>query len=116
MLHARQQFDSTVAAYQQSSVGLSAAQRQAKEADLRRQQQQLDQRTNELRQRAQERERELVSPLEDRVKAVIEGLRAERNIGIVFDVAAPGGGIVAADPSLDLTAVVVQRLKASQQQ
>ncbi len=116
MLRMRQQFDSTVAAYQQSSVGLSAAQRQAKEADLRRQQQQLDQRTSELRQRAQERERELVSPLEDRVKAVIEGLRAERNISLVFDVAAPGGGIIAADPSLDLTAVVVQRLKANQQQ
>ncbi len=113
MLRLRQQYDSTVAAYQQSSVGLSAAQRQAKEAEIRRLQQQLDQRSNELRQRAQERERELIAPLEERVKAVIEGLRAERNIGIVFDVAAPGSGIVAADPTLDLTALIVQRLKAT---
>ena len=112
MLHVRQQFDSTVQAYQQSSVGLSAAQRQAKEADLRRQQQQIDQRGTTLQQRAQDRQQELLKPLEDRVKAVIEGVRAERNIGIVFDASA---GIVAADPNLDLTPVVIQRLKAPQQ-
>lgn len=116
MLRLRQRLDSTVSTYQQSSVGLSASQRQAREAEIRRLQQQVDQRSNELRQRAQERERELIQPLEDRVKAVIEGIRAERNIGIMFDVAAPGGGIIAADQSLDMTAVVVQRLKAGQQQ
>lgn len=115
MLRMRQQFDSTVQAYQQSSVGLTSAQRQAKEADLRRQQQQMEQRSTDLRQRADQRQTELMKPLEDRVKAVIEGLRAERNIGLVFDVAAPGSGIVSADQSLDLTALVVQRLKAPQQ-
>jgi outer membrane protein len=115
MLRMRQQFDSTVQAYQQSSVGLSSAQRQAKEADLRRQQQQLEQRSNDLRQRADQRQTELMKPLEDRVKAVIEGVRAERNIGLVFDIAAPGGGIISADQTLDLTALVVQRLKAPQQ-
>lgn len=116
ILRQRQVFDSSVTAFQQSSVGLSAAQRQTREAELRRAQQQLEQRANELRQRADERQRELMQPLEDRVKAVIEGLRAERNVGIVFDVAAPGGGIISADQSLDLTAVVVQRLKANQRQ
>lgn len=115
MLRMRQQFDSTVQAYQQSSVGLTSAQRQAKEADLRRQQQQLEQRSNDLRQRADQRQTELMKPLEDRVKAVIEGLRAERNIGLVFDIAAPGGGIVAADQALDLTTVVIQRLRAPSQ-
>lgn len=116
MQRMRQRLDSTVAAYQQSSVGLSASQRQTKETEIRRLQQQVEQRSNELRQRAQERERELVQPLEDRVKAVIEGVRAERNISIMFDVAAPGSGIIAADQSLDMTALVVQRLKIGQQQ
>jgi outer membrane protein len=116
MVRLRQRLDSTVGAYQQSSVGLSASQRQAKEGEIRRLQQQVYQRSNELRQRAQERERELVQPLEDRVKAVIEGVRAERNIGIMFDVAAPSSGIIAADQSLDMTALVVQRLKTGQQQ
>lgn len=116
MVRMRQRLDSTVAAYQQSSVGLSAAQRQAKEAEIRRLQQQAEQRSNELRQRAQERERELVQPLEDRVKAVIEGLRAERNMSIIFDIAAPGSGIIAVDQSLDMTSLVIQRLKLGQQQ
>jgi outer membrane protein len=115
MLRMRQQFDSTVQAYQQSTVGLSSAQRQTREAELRRQQQQLEQHSNDLRQRADQRQTELMKPLEDRVKAVIEGVRAERSIGLVFDIAAPGGGIVAADQSLDLTTLVVQRLKGPQQ-
>jgi outer membrane protein len=115
MLRMRQQFDSTVQAYQQSAVGLSSAQRQTREAELRRQQQQLEQHSNDLRQRADQRQTELMKPLEDRVKAVIEGVRAERSIGLVFDIAAPGGGIVAADQSLDLTTLVVQRLKGPQQ-
>jgi outer membrane protein len=107
----RGQFDSTVAAYQQRAIGLSQSDRQTREAELRQMQQQLEQRSNELTQRAQERERELVSPLEERIKAVIEGIRAERNLAIIFDVSAPGNGIVAADRSLDITATVIQRLR-----
>jgi len=107
--------DSTVAAYQQSAIALSAAQKKAKEDQIRQMQQSMSQHSTELQQRAQDRERELVQPLEDRVKAVIDGLRAERSIGIVFDAASPGGGIISADPALDLTSLVVQRLKAPQQ-
>jgi outer membrane protein len=106
------QLDSTIAAYQQRAIALSEAQKKTQEDSIRQMQQHLGQRRTELQQRAQDRERELVQPLEDRVKAVIDGLRAERNIGIVFDAASPGGGIISADQSLDLTSVVVQRLKA----
>ncbi|HWP39226.1 MAG TPA: OmpH family outer membrane protein [Gemmatimonadales bacterium] len=107
----RDQFDSTVAAYQQRAIGLSQADRQAREAELRQMQQQLERRSNELTQRAQERERELVAPLEERIKSVIEGIRAERNLALIFDISAPGNGIVAADRTLDVTATVIQRLR-----
>ena len=103
--------DSTIAAYQQRAIALSAAEKKAQEDQIRQLQQQAQQRSDNLRQRAQDRERELIQPLEDRVKTVIDGLRAERNIGMIFDAAAPGGGIISVDPSLDLTSVVVQRLK-----
>ena len=103
--------DSTIAAYQQRAIALSDAQKKTQEDQIRQLQQQAQQRSNDLRQRAQDRERELIQPLEDRVKAVIDGLRAERNIGIIFDAASPGGGIISADQALDLTSVVVQRLK-----
>lgn len=110
----RDQLDSTIRAYQQRAIGLSQSERQAREAEIQEQRVRLDQRSNELTQRAQERERELVSPLEERIKAVIEGLRAERQLAIVFDVAAPGNAVIAADRALDLTTTVVQRLRQSQ--
>jgi hypothetical protein len=37
-----------------------------------------------------------VAPLEERVKGVIEGVRAERNLLFIFDVGAPGNNVVAA--------------------
>ena len=78
-------------------------------------QQTLQQRASELQTRAQQRERELVQPIEDRVKGVIEGVRAERNIAIIFDASSQGSNIVAADRALDLTPTIVQRLKSPAQ-
>ena len=50
---------------------------------------------------------------DERVQAVIEGIRAEGNYAVIFDVAAMGGAMVAADRSLDITAQVIQRLTAA---
>lgn len=104
------QMDSAVAQYQRQSLILSPTAKEERELAL--QQMQLDNqaRVQQLSQRAQRRERELVGPIEDRVSAVIEGVRAERDIGIVLDVSAAGGMIVAADRALDLTPTIVQRL------
>ena len=40
---------------------------------------------------------------------------AERNLGVIFDVSAPGNNIVSADPVLDLTTTVVRRLQGGGQ-
>ena len=103
--------DSVIRAFDQQQIALSPTSRQAKQREIQETQQRLEQRYNELQTQAAQRERELVSPLEERVKGVIEGLRAERNLMFIFDVGAPGNNIVAADRALDLTAVVVQRLQ-----
>ena len=58
------------------------------------------------------RQRELLEPIQSRVTAVIEGIRAEGNFAIIFDITAPGSGIVTADKSLDLTDRVIARLQA----
>jgi outer membrane protein len=105
------QLDSTVRAYDQQQIALSPTARTNKQQEIRDLQQRLQQRYSELQTRAAERERELVAPLEERVKGVIEGLRAERNLAFIFDVGAPGNNIVAADRVLDLTALVIQRLQ-----
>ena len=105
-------FDSAVAAFQQQEPMLTPTVRDQRRASLQQMQQQAQTRQQELSQRAQQRNAELLAPLEARIQAIIDGLRAERGYGLIFDVSAPGGAIVAADPSLNLTNVVVQRLTA----
>jgi outer membrane protein len=104
--------DSAASDFDQQSVMLSPTQRAAKRKDLQGQQQKLEQRTQELQQRAATRERELLDPIQSKVNSVIEGVRAAGNYAIIFDVSAPNNGIVTADKSIDLTQKVIQQLKA----
>jgi outer membrane protein len=108
------QLDSSIRAFDQQSIALSPAAKQAKQKDLQGQQQRLQQRSQELQQRAQQREQELLQPIQARINAVIQGLRAEGNYSMIFDADSPNGNIVAADPGLDLTSKVLQRLRQSQ--
>jgi Skp family chaperone for outer membrane proteins len=79
---------------------------------------QLQQRTGQalqdLRDSAQARREALMAPFNQRISAVIEGVRAEYNYAFIFDVAAQGGGIVTADPALDVSRAVIQRLQSAQ--
>lgn len=109
------QLDSTVRDFDQQSIVLSPSSRQDKLQEIRQMQQRFEQRSGELQQRAQERRQELVAPLEERIQGVIDGLRAERTLAIIFDVAAPGNNIISADRTLDLTSVVVSRLRSGTQ-
>ena len=104
--------DSAASDFEQQSVMLSPTQRAAKRKDLQSQQQKLEQRTQELQQRATGRERELLDPIQSKVNSVIEGMRASGNYAIIFDVSAPNSGVVTADKSLDLTQKVIQQLKS----
>ncbi len=79
-------------------------------------QQQFEQRSGELSTLAQRRQQELMAPLQDRIQRVIDGLRAERNLAVIFDIGAPGNNILSADPGLDLTSTVVGRLTGAGQQ
>ncbi|NIM51923.1 MAG: hypothetical protein GTN78_25905 [Gemmatimonadales bacterium] len=106
--------DSAVEAFNQQSPVLSPTVRQERTQELQRLSRQVQDRSAELSQRAPARWRELMKPLEDRAVAVIRGLRAERNLVLVFDVAAAGNNIIAADPALDLTGEVVGRLQRTQ--
>lgn len=104
--------DSAANDFETASVLLSPSAKQAKQRELVAQQQSVTQRQQELQDRMQARERELLEPLQQRVQAIIEGVRAELNLAMIFDVAAMGGAMVAADRSLDITPVVIQRLQA----
>ena len=109
----QQSLDSAANDFETSSVLLSPSVKAERQRQLLAQQQSVQQRQQDLQGRMEQRERELLEPLQQRVQAVVEGVRAEMNYAIIFDVAAMGGAMVAADRSLDITQVVIQRLIAT---
>lgn len=104
--------DSSAQAFEQQATLLSQTARTARRRELETQQQ-LEQRGQELQQRASTRERELLDPIQTRVVAVIERLRAAGGYSMVFDVSAQTNTIVTADPALDLSERVIADLKAT---
>jgi outer membrane protein len=110
----QQQLDSAITAFEQQSIALSPTAKQTKQRELQQLQQRFQQRSGEIQERAQKRQQELLAPINQRIRAIIEGIRAEENFTFIFDADAPGGTLVAADPSLNITARVIQRLKGSQ--
>lgn len=104
--------DSAAQEFERQAVLLSPTQRQEKRTDLDKKRQAAEQRATELQQKAGQRQQELLQPIQDRVNTVIDGIRAEGNYAMIFDVSAPGSGIVAADRSLDITDRVIERLKS----
>ena len=64
-----------------------------------------------LQSRVGARERELLGPLQERLRAIIEGIRAEGNYALIIDVGSEASAnIVSYDRSLDITVKVAQRL------
>ena len=104
--------DSAAAAFNRDAVMLSPSARETKRKELETQQQALETRVKELQDRGVARERELLDPITSRIQTVIDGVRAEGNYSMIFDIAVLGSGIVSADRSLDLTDTVIRRLQA----
>lgn len=113
MTELQARLDSAAAAFEQKSAMLSPSNRAAERKQLEDQAAAMQQEVASLNQQAAIRQRELLDPIEQRVVTVIESLRVEGNYAIVFDVTAPGSGVVTADKSLDLTQKAIDRLTAS---
>jgi outer membrane protein len=108
-------WDSTLAAYQQSQAMLSPSARTARERALGAQNDSLSAKLQALQERVGNKERELLQPMQSRLSAIIEGIRAEGNYALVIDMGNPGaaGLIVAYDKALDITVLVARRLSQS---
>jgi len=107
----QQQWDSTMKAFDQQSIALSSTAKQAKQRELQSTQQRLQQRQTEMESRFQQRQQELFQPIQARIFGVVQGIRAEGNYSFIFDMDAPNNSILFADPSLDITAKVIERLR-----
>lgn len=107
-------WDSTIAAYRQSAAMLSASAKTAREKVLQAQQDTLQSRLQKIRDRVEAKERELLTPMQTRLQAIIDGIRAEGNFAAVVDLDNPySQNIVSYDKSLDITDRVVRRLLQS---
>lgn len=102
------EIDSLVSAYRRQEALLDQGAKEQKQQEILQKQQAARERQLELEQVSEQRRQALLSPILDQVRAVIEEIRAANEYAIVFDVAE--AGVVAADPSLDITAAVLERL------
>jgi outer membrane protein len=118
MARYRAQVDSLEQALEKAQQDYGRQQATLSEQAKRERQQQLQQqfatyqqRVAELEQVAQRRQAELVQPIMKRVTEVIEEIRKQGNYGMIFDASA--GSLITADPSLDLTDRVLERLRTT---
>lgn len=105
-----EEMDQLIDDYQQQQSALSEEDRQAREEEIQQKEMEYQQRLEELEVLADERRRELVEPILDRMSDTIEEIRAEGEYTMIFDLASRA--IIAADPELDLTSEVIERLQA----
>lgn len=98
------------AALQQQQLTLSPEAKANREQQLQAKFQEYQQRTSELQEMANQRRAALIQPVMDNITAIIEQIREEGAYSLILDAAA--GSIVSADPALDLTQEIINRLQA----
>src|SRR5436305_14438636 len=107
----QQQWDSAMRAFDQQSLALSSAAKQAKQRDLQAMQQRLQQRQSDMQTRYQQREQELLQPIQARLIGIVGGIRSEANYALVFDMDGPNSIVyLAVHPIPDITATLIARL------
>jgi outer membrane protein len=87
---------------------LTEAARQQRQQTLQQQLAAYQQRAQQIQQQLQAREQELVGPVMQRIRGVLEEVRRAGNYSFIMD--PPDGVIVAVDPALDVTNDVIRRL------
>lgn len=101
-----------IANYEKSQVTLSPAAKESRQKEIRAKEQEYQQRTNALDQKAAQREAELTRPILEKIQQAIEAERAANGYAFVLDAGSQAGVVVAADKSLDITEKVLARMKS----
>ncbi len=99
-------------AYKKEELSLSPVAKDARLKALRDKQGEFQDRVQKLNEQAQQREGDLMQPVLENVRKVLDDLRAEGGYSFIFDVAA-GSFIVSADKNLDITDKVISKLRLS---
>ena len=94
--------------FEQQQLTLSPQARDTQTQSIQAKQEEYNQRAAELEGEAGRRQAELVQPIMDQVTEAIDQIRTEGGYSIIFDLS--GQAIVSADPELNLTQQVIDRL------
>ena len=101
-----------IADFQKRSTTLTATARETQGKGIQAKEAEYQRRTQELEQKAQGRQNELVQPILDKIKGAIEEVRVEGGYAMIFN-ADQGSPIVAVDKSLNVTDRVLTKLKGT---
>lgn len=93
--------------FQRQQASLSATARQQREQEFRQRFTAAQQRVAQIQQSARQREAALFDPISRRIEQAVEAVRKEGNYAMIFD----SSTLATADPALDLTARVLERLR-----
>jgi outer membrane protein len=99
------------AAYQKSAPTLTPVTRELREKEIRDKQLSFENAARLLEAQMQQRQGELVQPMMNQIRSVLDSVRKEDGYTFIFDVGANASVIVAADSTLDITDKIVSRLK-----
>jgi len=100
-----------IADYQKTQSTLAANVREQREAVIRKKQEDYQSRAGSLDQQMQQRQMELVKPIMDQIRKVLDDILQEDGYAFILDAGSEAGVIVAADRNLDITEKVIARLK-----
>jgi outer membrane protein len=106
----QEEFQRMAQDFQQQQGMMTAERRQQQQQALAQKQQEIQRKGAEFEQQAAQKQNEILGPALERINQVIDRLRQERGYSFILDVAA--GGVIAADPALDITEEVLRRLNA----
>lgn len=100
-------------AYQKDQATMTAANKDKAEKALQAIETDLQSKQQTFQQQFDAKSQEVMGPVKDVVKTVLDGLREEGCYAIIFDNAQGASGIVSADKNLDITDKAVSRLRAT---
>ena len=100
-----------VAEFQKVAPTLTQAQREKRQKDLEEKRVEYQERSQTLDQQAQARQGELLQPILDQIKLVLEDVRADAGYTFILDIGQGNSGIVAADKNLNISERVIAKLR-----
>lgn len=99
--------------YQKDEPTMSAATKESRQKTIRDLETSFQAKQLEFQKAFDDRTKEVMAPITDQVKKVIDDIRVEEGYAIILDNAPGAGNIVAADKNLDITDKIVSRLRAT---